>query len=172
MHNEALIFQKSDGGRIKIDVYALKKINKFLQTERSNCEAGGVLLGRYIIDSNDIIVDDITMPMKNDIRHRSFFLRRKRLHQKVVTKRWLESKGTCNYLGEWHTHAEAIPTPSCVDIKEWKKLLSTSIFDNDCLYFIIAGTEKIRVWEGNKYTMEIRQLNEMSSWMVNSYEKI
>ncbi len=162
MHNEALIFQKSDGGKIKIDTYVLRKINKYLQTEQNNCEAGGVLLGRYIIDSNDIVVDDVTMPMKNDIRRRFFFLRRKSLHQEVVTKRWLESNGTCNYLGEWHTHPEAVPAPSYVDIKEWKKLLRTSIFDYDYLYFMIAGTEKIRVWEGNKYTMEIRQLNEIS----------
>ena len=161
MHNEALICQKSDGGRFKIDTYALQKINRYLQIKKDSTEAGGILLGRYIIDSNDIVVDDVTIPMENDIRRRFFFLRRKRLHLKIAIKRWFESRGTCNYLGEWHTHPEAIPIPSYVDIKEWEKLLKTAIFDNDCLYFIIAGTEKIKVWEGNKYTMEIRQLNEM-----------
>jgi len=171
MQNKALIFQKSDGGRLKIDIYAFQKINKCLQTGQNDCEAGGVLLGRYIIDSNDIVVDDVTMPMKNDIRRRFFFLRRKRLHQKVVIKRWIESKGACNYLGEWHTHPEEIPTPSCIDIKEWKRLLRTAKFDNDYLYFIIAGTKKMGVWEGNKYTMEIRQLSEISNLDgVDDYE--
>lgn len=162
MHNEVLIFQKGDGGRFKIDKYALQKIKRYLQIKKDSPEAGGVLLGRYIIDSNDIVVDDVTVPMANDMRHRCFFLRRKRLHLKIAIKRWLESKGTCNYLGEWHTHPEAIPIPSYVDIKEWGRLLKSAIFDNDCLYFIIAGTEKIKIWEGNKYTMEIRELNEIT----------
>ena len=81
-------------------------------------------------------------------------------HQRIVTKKWIKSKGTCNYLGEWHTHPEAVPTPSFIDVSEWKRQLRASKFDDDYLYFIIAGTQKIRVWEGNKNSLEIKLLEE------------
>ncbi|PRR70132.1 Mov34/MPN/PAD-1 family protein [Clostridium thermopalmarium] len=161
MYNKSIIFRKSDGGKIKIDVYALQKIMKYLQDDQEKCEAGGVLLGRYIIDSSDIVVDDITTPMKNDTRQRCFFLKQKKYHQKVVTEKWIKSKGTCNYLGEWHTHPEPIPTPSYIDISEWKRLLKENKFDSQYLYFIIAGTEKLRIWEGNKSSLSIILLEQI-----------
>lgn len=161
MYERVLFFDKSDGGVIKIDSNALRKIYKFIQNSKESSEAGGVLLGRYIINSKDIVVDDVTVPMKNDIRRRFYFYRDKRLHQRIVTDKWIKSNGTCNYLGEWHTHPERIPVPTNIDMREWRKLLRTSIFDYECLYFLIAGTEKIVMWEGNKYTLEISKLNEL-----------
>lgn len=161
MYYEVLIFRKSDGGRIKLDRFPLKKIYKHIQKNQDMYEAGGVLLGRYIIDSNDIVIDDITTPMKNDIRHRFYFLKRKREHQKIVTKRWYETKGTCNYLGEWHTHPEAVPNHSIVDLNEWKRLLKITKFDGTYLYFIIAGMEQLKIWEGNRYSLEFTLLEQI-----------
>ena len=157
-----VVFIKGDGGRIKLDANVLSKISKYIQVEKNMSEAGGVLLGRYIIDSKDIVVDDVTTPMKNDVRQRCYFIKIKSNHQRIVTRRWNKSKGTCNYLGEWHTHPEAVPTPSSIDISEWKRQLRSSKFEDDCLYFIIAGTQKIRVWEGNKNSLEIKLLEKYS----------
>jgi len=161
MDNRPLIFIKSDGGKFKIDKIPFRKISEYLQVNNEMDEAGGVLLGRYIIDSNDIVVDDITTPMQDDVRKRYFFLKQKKYHQKVVTESWEKSKGTCNYLGEWHTHPEAIPTPSSIDTLEWKRLLKSTKFEGGYLYFIIAGTVKIRVWEGNRHNSTLIQLKEV-----------
>ncbi len=160
MDSRPLVFRKYDGGKFKIDKIPLQKIIEYLQVNDEMKEAGGVLLGRYIIDSNDIVVDDITTPMQNDVRKRFFFLKQKKYHQKIVTESWIKSKGTCNYLGEWHTHPEAIPTPSIVDTKEWERLLKSTKFEGESLYFVIAGTEQIRIWECSK-TNFIVQLEEI-----------
>ena len=161
MNNRSLIFRKSDGGKFKVDKVPLQKIRQYLQVSREMNEAGGVLLGRYIIDSDDIVVDDITTPMQNDVRKMCFFLKQKKYHQKVVTESWIKSKGTCNYLGEWHTHPEAVPTPSPIDKREWKRLLKSTRFEGECLYFIIAGTEQIRVWEVSRSDSTIIRLEEI-----------
>lgn len=161
MYNKPLVFIKGDGGKVKIDRKPLQKISEYLQLGKEMNEAGGVLLGRYIIDSNDIVVDDITTPMQYDVRKRCFFLKQKSLHQKIVTEKWNQSKGTCNYLGEWHTHPEATPTPSFIDKKEWKRLAKSTKFDGEYLYFLIAGTENIRVWEANRNSFAITQLEEV-----------
>lgn len=84
MHNRTLVFQKSDGGRIKVDTYALRKMRRYRQKKKGMCESGGVLLGRHIADSKDIVVDDVTTPMRNDIRCRCFFLRRMGSHQSIM----------------------------------------------------------------------------------------
>lgn len=160
MNNKPLIYIKGDGGKFKIDGLPLQKISEYLQINPRMNEAGGVLLGRYIIDSNDIVVDDITTPMPNDVRKRCFYLKQKKYHQAVVTEKWIKSNGTCNYLGEWHTHPEAVPNPSSIDTGEWKRLLKSTKFDGEFLYFIIAGTQIIRVWEGNRTNSTITQLEE------------
>ena len=75
--DNSFIFIKGDGGRIKLDATALSKISEYIQVEKNMREAGGVLLGRYIIDSKDIVVDDVTTPMKNDVRQRCLFIKKK-----------------------------------------------------------------------------------------------
>ncbi len=170
MHNRTLVFQKSDGGRIKVDTYALRKMRRYRQKKKGMCESGGVLLGRHIADSKDIVVDDVTTPMRNDIRCRCFFLRRMGSHQRVVTRRWRESRGSCNYLGEWHTHPEASPNPSVFDILGWKRLLKVTRFDGICLYFVIVGTEQLKVWEGNKHSLEIRLLPHVNNGRGGKHE--
>lgn len=161
MYNRAIVLCKGDGGKLKIDLNVLRKIDEYIQNDKEKYEAGGVLLGRYIIGSIDIVVDDVTTPMKNDTRGRCFFLKQKKYHQKAITEKWIKSKGTCNYLGEWHTHPEPIPTPSYIDINEWKRLLKSNKYESECLYFIIAGTEKMRIWEGNKKSLSIELLEQI-----------
>jgi len=152
-------FKKSNGGKIKIHQKVLNKIEPYLQTQAHMPEAGGILLGRYIIDSEDIVIDDITEPSEKDIRQRLFYFRSRGFHQRTIIRKWTESQGTCNYLGEWHTHPESIPTPSLKDVDEWKKALKKFKVDYNYLYFLIAGTCDIQVWEGNKESLEINKLD-------------
>lgn len=160
MVNSSIVYYKQDGGCIKIDELPISKIREYRQNDPETREAGGVLLGRYILGSTDVVVDDVTVPTPSDCRRRFFFFKNKQSHQAVVTDRWIKSNGTCNYLGEWHTHPEPDPNPSSVDICEWKRLLRVTKFDGDCLYFIIAGTKQIRIWEGNRKNSSITQLSD------------
>jgi len=39
-----------------------------------------------------------------------------------------------------------------------EEALKVTRFDGICLYFVIVGTEQLKVWEGNKHSLEIRLL--------------
>ena len=53
-----------------------------------------------------------------------------------------------NYLGEWHTHPEDVPSPSSHDRRDWLRTLDTAQFEQSFLFFIIVGRTSIGVWEG------------------------
>ncbi|MGE7713240.1 Mov34/MPN/PAD-1 family protein [Priestia megaterium] len=134
----------------------------YRQLEMQHTEAGGVLLGRFLSQSNDVVIDKITVPMKNDIRTRFFFKKNRVDHQSIIDKVWKKSDGTCNYLGEWHTHPEEHPTPSAHDKNEWKKILKHTVCDSDKLFFIIIGTKSISVWVGFKNDLKIIKLKKIN----------
>lgn len=120
---------------------------KFVQDTPSKPEAGGVLLGRYILDTHDVVVDLITEPMPRDLRSRVRFFRHRRGHQIAIDQTWRESSGTCTWLGEWHSHPEHNPSPSFTDHADWRRKLLVDRYD-EVLFFVIVGIQNICVWEG------------------------
>ena len=68
-----------------------------------------------------------------------------------------KSDETFRYIGEWHTHPEAIPNFSYLDLKNWKKISKDSKSDVK-FYHIIVGYEAIRIWEINN-TLQVRLIN-------------
>ena len=123
-------------------------------------EAGGVLLGRYIRESLDIVIDQVTVPMKGDRRQRFSFFRDHHRHQRAIDRAWQETRGTTHYLGEWHTHPESIPIPSNTDLKDWQCRLKQDVFSGNALYFVIVGTETLRIWEGDKNSLACQLIGE------------
>lgn len=152
------IFRIENKGRIKICNEVIEIMMNYIQDSDEKLEAGGILLGRFLINSKDIIIDKVTVPMEVDIRERNFYKRDEKKHQKVIDREWRNSKGKCNYLGEWHTHAEKYPTPSNIDLIEWKKKLQNDIFSSRYLYFIIVGNKEIRGWEADRRTFKIKRI--------------
>lgn len=110
-------------------------------------EAGGILIGRLLIESDDILIDEATEPGKKDRRRRFTFWRSTSSHQKRVDTAWKQSRGTQIYLGEWHSHPEADPTPSNQDVKNWLAIIKDAKYEQDQLLFAIAGIERIRFWQ-------------------------
>lgn len=157
-------FNRINEGKVKIDDNVMEKMKENLRKSIDNQkEYCGILLGREIIDTSNIIIDKITEPSKEDIQSKYYFFRDYKFHQKQIEEEWLLSKGTCNYLGEWHTHLEEAPIPSCKDKKEWKRALKNFKFDGNFLFFIIVGIGKISIWEGNRKTLEILKLYEVEN---------
>lgn len=151
-----LVFYRSSGAAVKIAPPALATMLSFRQTTATAKEAGGILLGRYIIDCQDVVVDEATTPTRSDRRARFTFHRDATPHQRIIDERWHASQGRFHYLGEWHTHPETSPTPSSVDLADWRRRLRTDRFDADSLLFVIVGTRDLRMWEGREH--EIREL--------------
>lgn len=146
---DRLTFARPSGGRFQIGPEALAVIRRHLQHESHQPEAGGVLLGRHIAGTSDIIVDRATAPMPGDRQSRHRFIRARRRHQQLIDRAWRESGGTCTYLGEWHSHPERVPVPSAVDRLDWRRKLLVDRFSR-YLFFIIAGTEEVLAWEGHR----------------------
>jgi len=155
---EILVFQKRDGGKLKITDNVLEQFRLFRQIEWGEHESGGVLLGRYIINSKDTIIDLISTPQLNDVSSPVKFIRNKEEHQNIVDEAWKESGGTCNFLGEWHSHPEEIPSPSTIDIRNWKSIIKNAVFESDSLFFLIIGRSQIGAFEVTQSDQNIIQL--------------
>ena len=61
-------------------------------------------------------------------------------------ERWQMQSSTMAYLGLWHTHPEADPTPSGIDRNDWTQAVSRDTYDGNRLFFPIVGIQWIRVW--------------------------
>lgn len=157
--DRGLVFRRLDGGGVKIDAHALRRMASYRQVGVSWPEAGGILLGRYILDSEAVVVDEVSEPMHGDRRSRFSFFRHQDAHQRLIARRWRDSAGTCHYLGEWHTHPEVCPNPSAVDLAEWRRRLTEDCFAADFLLFVIVGTYRVRMWEGRRRSRFLHALD-------------
>ena len=112
----------------------INELNKYRQTTPVAKESGGILLGARRGPHLEVV--DLTTPFPRDIRKRTFFDRRDSRHNGYALKKWATNQRKIDYLGEWHTHPECIPSPSSLDIKEWRKLIPPR---NAQLVFLILG---------------------------------
>jgi len=122
-------------------------------------EAGGILLGRLIMGSPDIVVDQAVGPSPEDRRGRYFFFRARQPAQMIIDQAWNDSRQTLNYLGEWHTHPEDDPLPSTVDRRDWAQITARAGFEQSSLLFVIVGRVYIRMWEVPKASGKLISLS-------------
>lgn len=155
-----MIFSHSTGF-LKFSEGVVERMIRLSQTNPLCPEAGGILLGRLILDGDDVVVDDITLPAKEDKRNRFSFRRSAKAHQLMLNNEWLSSGRTCNYLGEWHTHPEARPLPSRRDMKSWRSQCLKMSADRNALFFAIVGIESIGVWKAHPKPFKIQQLTQL-----------
>jgi len=141
-----MVFRAPDGHRLEITSEALSLMLTYRQDTEAQPEAGGVMLGRFMRDGGDIIVDRVTEPMAGDRRSRNRFFRSQASHQDVITAEWEASGGIRTYIGEWHTHPEMVPTPSNTDVRDWRRRLRRDVFHGDALRFVIVGQREVTAW--------------------------
>jgi integrative and conjugative element protein (TIGR02256 family) len=153
----ALVFEAGDGQLVKLGADAVRLLHAFRQTAPDAYEAGGVLLGRWIESSDDVVVDQLTTPMRGDRRTRFSFYRDRIAHQRRIDEVFASSDGTCGYLGEWHTHPERDPEPSRTDVGDWRRRLRQDRVDVPFVFFLIVGLVEIRVWRGSRSRLAIER---------------
>jgi integrative and conjugative element protein (TIGR02256 family) len=139
-------FGRPGGGELRLSEATLR-MRVHVQRYCWSSEAGGILLGRMLMASDHIVVDDVTVPGPHDRRSRFRFFRAERPAQTAVDAAWARSGGEINYLGEWHTHPEDDPTPSRHDHTDWQRLVMTQRYEQAALFFVIVGRREIRAWE-------------------------
>lgn len=140
-----LVFRVTSKQRLIITEHAVKQMLFHVQRQFWQCEAGGVLLGRHLLDSEDIVVDEVTVPQSTDRRTRFSFFRSKK-HEAIAIERWKAEASTLAYLGLWHTHPEDSPIPSSIDRYDWEQAVANDAFDGHRLFFFIVGRKEIRGW--------------------------
>ena len=140
---------------------ARNTLEGFRQSNPGTDEAGGILLGRLMLDSLDVIIDEATCPTLMDERKRFRFRRAKQPSQHRVIQAWDESHATRIYLGEWHSHPEDSPHASNHDRKDWSRILTSAVFEQGSLFFVIVGIRGTCVWEASKETGTIQDLDSM-----------
>lgn len=159
MYEDGITFIRRNGDRLKISATPLRQMHAERQLTDDALESGGILLGRYIRDCCDVVVDEVTLPMPGDKRYLRAIERSDEGHQQVINDRWAQSNGTCNYLGEWHTHAEPVPTPSQIDINDWVRHTTNDIYDADGLFWVIVGQKETKAWFCDKLTGKLEELS-------------
>lgn len=136
-----------DGMRkVKIDSGILEQIYSYLQMEKSHPESGGILIGRENIINDNLIIENLSIPMPCDQQTRTRFIRRDQGHRSLFQQLYDDSEGTVRYVGEWHTHPEDYPHYSPIDLKNWQKI-KREAKDGKSHYHIIAGRKSIAVWK-------------------------
>lgn len=151
-----LLFKVTSMQRLIITSQAIEQLLAYVQRRCWQRESGGVLLGRHLLDSEDVVVDEVTSPQSSDRRTRFSFFRSKK-HEDIARERWLAEANTLAYLGLWHTHPEDSPTPSAVDLEDWQQAVANDTFDGARLFFPIVGRKEIRVWTRSR-SGDIREL--------------
>ncbi|WP_100612825.1 Mov34/MPN/PAD-1 family protein [Confluentibacter lentus] len=134
---------------IKISEEVFEKMKSFIQDENHKPEAGGILIGYYLEDNNYSIIDS-SSPSRFDKSSRYNFTRSKKNSQKIINKNFKDSKGKKIYLGEWHTHPEDYPTPSCLDKKSILEQIRGNILNSKIIFMLILGRKGIYISYADK----------------------
>lgn len=140
-------FQRSCGGELRISPVAVLAMQAHMQRHGWSPEAGGVLLGRLLLQGDHVVIEEVTVPGPHDRRSRFLFFRAERPAQAAVNEAWARSGGELNYLGEWHTHPEDDPSPSWHDRTDWRRLVTVQQYEQSSLFFVIVGRRMVRAWE-------------------------
>lgn len=150
-----------NGKLLQFSPASLSVFEKHRQLRNDQNEAGGLLIGRMLLQG-DVIIDQAVEPSMEDKSSRFSFFRPIKLAQQFVVRIWHRSRGTQNYLGEWHTHPEDNPNPSSTDIKNWIKVWQTSSEEIGELFFVIVGRKAVGVWSVNSKSGRPVSLKEVS----------
>lgn len=122
-----MIVTESKNRKIKICDQILEEIYSQIQKNDYDPEKGGIIVGRENLNNENIILEYISKPLKNDICTRTRYTRKDEGHLKYFEKLYNENNGVYAYWGEWHTHPEDIPHYSIIDLKNWKRIGKESL---------------------------------------------
>lgn len=123
-------------------------------------ETGGILLGKF--NRNNRVIEIVEVyELKTNFFSRILYRRNARKAQKIVNKRWLETDGVINYIGEWHTHPCMQPIPSDTDMHSLKEI-AAKVRDSlpGTLLIIVGKDEKINLIVQREDTIKMQLLSE------------
>jgi integrative and conjugative element protein (TIGR02256 family) len=112
------------------------------QVHQDTKERGGLLLGRLYPDENLIVVVEAMESPAISSKNTEIYVDND-VANRDMKKRWEDSNGKITYVGDWHTHPERTPSPSCIDTTTFKDTYRSSKMDQNFLICAIVGTTSI-----------------------------
>lgn len=115
-----------------------------------NQETGGILIGHYSRDHAMAFVTDVTSAPIDSKRGNTWFDRGVRGLKRKLQISW--RKANTFYLGEWHFHPGASPSPSSVDLAQMAEIATSPHYAcPEPILLIVGGTEAHRNVAGYVY---------------------
>lgn len=113
----------------------LKHFEQVRQIRTSQPEAGGQLFAK--LSAGDILIQRATGPRPSDRRARMRFMPDRRREQEEIV---LMHKDGLHYVGDWHTHPDAYPAPSTVDVDSIRECVLRSRHELNGFLMVVVGT--------------------------------
>lgn len=123
------------GPGVVISDKALAAMDRFRQLRPNDKEAGGQLFATF--DGGDTVIAEATGPKWLDRRSRHGFRPNRLLQQFEIRERYARA---LHFVGDWHTHPEAIPSPSFEDLRNMTDCYERSLHDLRAFIMLIVGT--------------------------------
>ena len=140
-----VVWKTKEGACGPLSPEVIRKLSSWSQSRFYSKESGGLILGFIDSDTNGLLAEELTVPGPGDKRSRTSFFRSER-HQQEAELWNMQTNGRGTQLGLWHTHPEASPTPSSVDLNDSERVLKNGTFNCNGLLYLIVGTQTIGCW--------------------------
>lgn len=142
-----------NGLEIIINNKVLEKMTKIFELCKQS-ETGGILLGKFSRIKKIIEVDEI-YEIKTNNSSRVTYKRNVEIAQKIIDRRWKETKGLLNYVGEWHTHPKMTALPSQIDIVTLTEIiLKTESILPGTIMIIVGKNDELTITVGNRESIQ------------------
>lgn len=144
--NKCVKIQLPNGNVVDILSHVLVEISKWIQNDTDKPESGGYIVGYQHEKTGHISLENVSPPYMLDTKNWVHFDIRDPRHNLFLKK---AQRHKSYYMGVWHTHPQADPSPSPVDWEDWNATMHFDKTGSQYIFFIIAGTENWRIWIGD-----------------------
>lgn len=125
----------SGGPAIILTDDMLAVFDRYRQRSHRDKEAGGQLFAKF--EGTETVIVDATVPSLLDRRNRTRFEPNQWLQQREIRAK--RDQGL-HFVGDWHSHPEAVPRPSYVDLHSMRECFACSMHDLRNFVLIVVGT--------------------------------
>lgn len=124
----------SSGQVVVLPEEIIRKFRRYRQRRWYQREAGGQLFARLSLSR--IVIEEATGPRRTDRRTRTSYVPDRAAEQREIDSRHADG---LHYVGDWHTHPEALPGPSGLDIASISELVRESTHALNGFLLVIVG---------------------------------
>jgi integrative and conjugative element protein (TIGR02256 family) len=125
----------TSGQTVVFSSRVLKHLDKARQIKAAQPEAGGQLFAK--LREGEIRIERATGPRLSDSRARTRYMPDRRAEQEEIAR--MHNDGF-HYVGDWHTHPDAYPSPSAVDIDSIRECVLRSRHELNGFLMVVVGT--------------------------------